>query len=254
MHDQSADDGAGNVIAGGRKSILNKNLKNMISMKSFLILINILLIIGVFSGCIEKTPKPNVTFESILNITVDFENPYEAAKSVLEKKYGENWYTSYQLGGTLRYPSIPFEHILMQIPSQNPPYFNPNFTLLFTNDTVYILSPQDFNKFLEIYGSSIKMGKNETLLQLIDSYLFLYGARDERRSVDPKKLNIVKEEPYYKVQFYTSFLIPTYPNRIPSPQDLIVNEYGAKIGTKGEVFLNLINRTEYKQFYPAGPR
>ncbi len=54
----------------------------MASIKCFLVLISILLIISVLLGCIGKTPEPSVTFESISNISNGLENPDEAAKSV----------------------------------------------------------------------------------------------------------------------------------------------------------------------------
>jgi len=209
-----------------------------------------------------------IKFDCLSN-PYNLSNPTETAKLSLNKKYGENWFKRYQVGWHYKYPSISFDHWLIRI--------NPDFCILVTFDKVYFLSPEDFNKFLELYGNEIKLEKDRDVIYLFEIYLNLYGLSSsvqdeeiftkrhlklwtaeikEKYNVDPEEfthIEIKRENSYYLLDCYTITRISSYP-RVPSPQDIIISHYSVKVGNKGQIYLNLIDRTKYEEAISAGPR
>ena len=108
-------------------------------------------------------------------------DPIEAAKLALGERYGENWYRKYQIDGSSKHPAISFEHIFIRI---NPP----DFCLLVTEGKIYFLSPEDFNKFLEINGSDIKLEEERSVIDLFEIYLKLWTEEARRKyKIDPEE-------------------------------------------------------------------
>ena len=234
------------------------------------VVVAVCIIAMIFTGCIPQINDANKTynFYSLPN-PYNLSNPTEAAKLALNEKYGEDWYEKYQIGWHYKYPSIPFDHWLIRI--------SPDFCILVTAERAYFLSPEDFNEFLELYGKNVSLEKNRDVIQLFEIYLKLYGlsssVQDEEMfterhlelwtdeakknyNIDPKKFtlsDIKRENCYCLLDCYTITRVKSYP-RIPSPQDIIISHYSVKVENKGEISLNLINRTKYEEVIPSGPR
>lgn len=240
--------------------------------KKYLILITSFLLIGC--GVLKesrsewKQPEEKKT-EIMWQNPVGIENPIEVTKEILNKLYGETWYKKYQISGKYKYPSLKIEHWIMRITPLE-------FSILVTSDKVYLLSSNDFNKFLKLNGENIEQKDITSLLRI---YLKLYGnyspgATDEEIFTEknflllkggleekyrneifkiPSKINIKKENKIYLVDFYAVLKANSFP-RIPSPQDIFLSHYQAKIGKRGEVWLNLIDRKIYKEAIKAGQR
>lgn len=212
----------------------------------------------------DKAIKSN-----FLSISSDLTQPTETAKLALNKRYGENWFKKYQIGKHFKYPSIPFDHWFVRI--------NSDFSILITYDKVYFLSPREFNEFLDLYGEKISLEEDKDVVHLFEIYLSLYGLSSavqdeeiftkrhlklwtaeikEKYNVDPEEfahIEIKRENSYYLLDCYTITRVSSYP-RVPSPQDIIISHYSVKLGNKGQVYLNLIDKTKYEEAIPAGPR
>ena len=251
--------------------------RNWKRQSSLLILLAVPFMIGMFSkepafprwteNFIERSNKM-IKFNSLPN-PYGLDNPTETAKLALNKKYGENWFKKYQVGWHYKYPSIPFDHWLVKI--------NSDFSILVTFDKVYFLSPKDFNQFLELYGNKVSLERDRDIIYLFEIYLSLYGLSStvqdeeiftkrhlklwtaeikEKYNVDPEefaRIEIKRENSHYLLDCYTITRVSSYP-RVPSPQDIIISHYSVKVGNKGQVYLNLIDRTKYEEAIPAGPR
>ncbi len=231
----------------------------------------------ILAGCLNKSgggisevgeSVKTTKFDSLSN-PYNLNNPSETTKFALNEKYGQDWYKKYQIGWHYKYPSIPVDHWLVRI--------NSDFCILVTPEEIYFLSPKDFNEFLRLYGKNVSLEKDRDVVHLFEIYLKLYGLSSpvedeeifterhlrlwtdeakEKFNIQPQDfahVEIKKENSYCLLDCYTITRVNSYP-RIPSPQDIIVSHYSVKIGNKGEIDLNLINRTKYEQLIPAGPR
>jgi hypothetical protein len=228
------------------------------------------------AGCLNKSGEIPQKGESFITTKFDslsnpynLSNPTEVAKFALNKKYGKEWYEKYQAGWHYKYPSIPVDHWLVRI--------NSDFCILVTSEEIYFLSPKDFNEFLKLYGKNVSLEKDRNIVHLFEIYLKLYGLSSpvqdeemfierhlklwtdevkEKYNIEPETfthLDIKRENSYCLLYCYTIMRINSYP-RIPSPQDIIISHYSVKIENKGEINLNLIDRTKYEQIIPAGAR
>jgi len=258
-----------------KKSLELPMFRNCKKLGSLLISLAVLFMIGMFNkefvfsrcteGFIERSNKM-IEFNSLPN-PYGLGNPIESAKLALNKKYGENWFKKYQVGWHYKYPSISFDHWLVRI--------NSDFSILVTFDKVYFLSPKDFNKFLELYGNKVNLERDRDIIYLFEIYLSLYGLSSavqdeeiftkrhlklwtaeikEKYNVDPEefaRIEIKRENSHYLLDCYTITRVSSYP-RVPSPQDIIISHYSVKVGNKGQVYLNLIDRTKYEEAIPAG--
>jgi len=118
------------------------------------------------------------------------ENPINIAKIALKKRCGENWTNKYLiLGITVKHPLLSFNHTFVRVDPCN-------FSILITSESIYFLSPNDFNHFLNIYGNRVNeswSGRDFANLFEILKYLLLaycihqglpeniYFLRDKRR-------------------------------------------------------------------------
>ena len=241
-------------------------------MSSRLLVVAVLITVLLLSLAVSCACGSTETHEfDFLTNSYNHDDTIEAAKLALGERYGENWYRKYQIDGSSKHPAISFEHIFIRI---NPP----DFCLLVTGQKIFFLSPEDFNKFLEINGSDIELEEERSIIDLFEIYLKLYGLysygvqdeeiftekhlklwTDEARrqyKIDPEEfthIDIESRDSDFLLVGYTITRESSYP-RIPSPQDIIISHYSVKIGSKGEIYLDLIDRTRYEEIIPAGPR